>query len=179
MGTEFAQAMAAIDQWLEDVDVLAAGVARGLSVELFNEAVKNSAQYSGDFASNWRYSVGHIDTTFVPLMATHPGRQEHGHLERFLIEPRIQGDARAIRWAKAGNAGKDLAFTKLGQTAYISNSAVHDEPYAWLIEENQIKFRTGNSGAPLSRALKKVEGQYGATISRTEALRLISTHIGA
>ena len=36
---------------------------------------------------------------------------------------------------------------KLGGTVYITNSAQHEDAYAWKIENNQITFRTPNMGA--------------------------------
>lgn len=122
--------------WVEQVRADAADAAAGLAYTALREVAQMSAQYSGDFAANWKLAVGSPDYSF------------QGQLFSLAHGPRIMGDAQAIDYALDHARGK-LAGMKLGDTLYLANSAAHDEAYAWKIEDNRIKFRPGNKGAPL------------------------------
>ena len=184
------QFFASIDRWIDDAEKLTVAVARGLSSELFNYAVRLSPQYSGDFAGNWKYAVGSPDTSFEPLGLLHK-RRGRSHRDWWgddgsglwaKAEPFIQGDAPAINAAISLNSGNDLEFQRLGQTAYISNSAAHTDFYAWKIENNQINFRAGNTGATGQRAMATVKSLFVGplgVISRSAAVNLSNRHIGA
>lgn len=185
--SSFAQAEAAINAWFADIEQIAVGVARGISVELFNKLLDNSPQFSGDFAANWNYSINVVDKTFRPLEsipgagAVPFGRAEEGHIPRYALNDyghRSQGDPEAIEEGKRRNAGKERRLVKLGQTVFISNTSAHDELYAMLIEENKIKFNPGNRGETGKRSMREVAGKYGVAISRPEALELMSKMIG-
>lgn len=112
-------------------------------------ATLNSPVYSGDFASSWNVSWGKPDTTF---------NASTDYLGPEYPEPK------SGPWGM----GKFASGTpKLGQTAYLTNAAFHDEPYAWLIEDNLIKFRPVNSGK--GRVAGKTFAHLGAaykTITR-------------
>jgi hypothetical protein len=170
-----AEFSAKVDAWLKGVNELTVGVARGLSVEVFNIVLSKSAQYSGDFASNWKYSVGAPNYSFEESHLMGKGEYGRG------FTPFIEGHPIAMAKAQSLNAGADLQFTKLGQTIYISNSAHHDDAYAWEIEKGtagRIKFRQGNQGKPLSRTLDAMTLKYGTGIGTFEATRLAERHIG-
>jgi hypothetical protein len=179
------QFFASIDRWIDDAEKLTVAVARGLSSELFNYAVRLSPQYSGDFAGNWKYAVGSVDASFEPL-GLRGARRSVGRGEDIwakpTTEPFIQGDAPAINAAISLNAGNDLDFQRLGQIAYVSNSAAHTDFYAWKIENNQINFRAGNTGATGQRAMAAVRSLFVGPlgiISRSAAVNLSNRHIGA
>jgi hypothetical protein len=96
-------------------------------------AAKISPTYSGDFSESWNVSVGQPDTSFVNTQ-------------------RLQG-APIDKWSGVmGNFSMPIGF--LGryspelpsQPIYLSNSASHDEPYAWKIESGKINFRDVNIG---------------------------------
>lgn len=185
--SNFAQFTKQVESWFSDVEALAVGVARGLSVELFHRALEYSPQFSGDFAANWRYAVDRIDTTFRPLDAIPSstavpfGRSEHGWLPRMVLDDdgsRRMGSPEAIEEGRRRNAGKERSLVSLGQTAYISNTSWHDEYYAMLIENNQIRFRPGNVGGTGKRAMNAVSVQYGKVLGRAEALELRLKTIG-
>lgn len=154
---------AALDRWLVELEGLTAQVTVGLSVVLFDALLENSAQYSGDYAANWKYRVGSIDTSFTPNAL---GRQEllpeKGARPAGWSRPehrKIMGDDEAIQYARAQAAGKASSY-QFGDVIYLSNSAVHDEPYAFLIEGNKIKFRAGNQGETYKRAADMLAAKY-------------------
>jgi hypothetical protein len=132
---------------------------RGLGVMLFKGALNYSPQFSGDFTANWKFAVNWIDTSFKAdifpaavdtsekILWGDSRRGGYVKRKRLPVGGFLKGSTPAMNYAIAANKGRDKGF-KLGDTINISNSAVHDEPYAMLIEENQIKFRPGNSGIP-------------------------------
>lgn len=136
------------EEWLEKAQAEVEQTIKGASVEVFKMVLRNSPQFSGDFVGNWNYSVGEPDYKFEYLDLIQPGE-----------EPFIMGDSPAINYAIAQNAGRESGFN-LGDTIYFANSAEHDTPYAVAIEENAVKFRIGNIGAPLERTVFEFGSQY-------------------
>jgi hypothetical protein len=95
---------------------------------------RHSPQYSGDFAANWKVAVNEVDTSF-----------EVGAVSQGLSEDNLyhQGSTPAIRHAT--QEGLPVIYSAhLGDAVTISNSAIHDRPYAWKIESDQILFRPEN-----------------------------------
>jgi len=135
-----------LDQWLADVTQVATEVARGLSVRWFKEALARSPQYSGDFAANWRYSRNSGDTNFETGFVRASRRHRKQDVDMTGGEAFKLGDWPAQGVALKLNSWREMGF-KLGDIVYISNSSTHDEPYAWKIENNQVKFRPQNAGA--------------------------------
>lgn len=147
-----------LDAWLAAAEAKITNVTRGLGAVLFKTIVKESPQYSGDFAANWKYSLNSIDHSFTKdlfdgaVSRTEVIRQDlrnsnYLFTRKYPVGGFIKGSPAAVDYAMAVNKGKDAAF-KLGDTIHMSNSAAHDESYAMLIEDNKIKFRQGNNGAP-------------------------------
>lgn len=134
-------------QWAEGVREQMAQAARGLALEALREITEQSPQYSGDFAANWKLSVGAPNFSF------------QGQLFSLTGGPRLMGDREAIEYAWANNQGALNGF-RLGDTIYLANSAEHDQAYAWRIEDNKIKFRPGNKGAPLRNWYEKAQVVY-------------------
>lgn len=153
---------ASLDAWLEDTGDTVAHVANGLTVELFNEILPTSPQFSGDFAGNWQYSINTVNTTFNPLNLLDQPKQAAFKA----------GDHPAIAYSKAMNKGRDASY-KLGDTFYLANSAYHDEAYAVMIENEEINFRrwAGNRGATVDEAFRKVLPKY-TNITKQQAYKL-------
>lgn len=166
---------AQIRAWSAKAEKLATDVARGLGIDAFRHVLEISPQYSGDFAANWKYSLNFVDTTFDVGVVT-PSNKYKGHAQNFRAEYAFsQGDWPARNYALAANAGRASAF-QLGDTAYISNSSEHDEPYAWLIEKNKIRFRPENSaygGETVQQTVEYLRGRY-SDITLSQARRLAS-----
>jgi hypothetical protein len=174
-----------IQAWVVTQRLVATHVARGLSVEAFNHLPTVSAQYSGDFAANWRYKVGAVDTSFTPdalpkstLRRHYSNRKKDGaHITSFYSD-RKMGSQEAIVYAYGHNAGKEGAVVALGPSIYISNSAKHDEFYAWKIENNEIKFRDGNEGSPVAKTYGLMAARFGGVLTPEKIALLISVKIG-
>lgn len=151
-----------VERWLEKTEDRVMHVANGIAVELFEEVLRTSPQFSGDFAANWQYSINSINSTFNELnLLDDPARPSFG-----------AGSHPAIQYAKTMNKGRDTGY-QLGDTLYIANSAYHDEPYALLIENQQINFRrwAGNRGATVQHAFLTVLPKY-ENVSPLAATRL-------
>ncbi|UCV26798.1 hypothetical protein [Ferribacterium limneticum] len=107
----------------------------------------NSPQYSGDFAANWKVAINGIDLTFndhaVSAAGTAKARSVGQIVEGHDAAMFQQGSAPAVSFSFS-HGGPVINRARVGDTITISNSAVHDEPYAWKIEKNQIKFRDEN-----------------------------------
>jgi hypothetical protein len=168
--SDMTQFKSAIDGWLVSSSKLAVGVARGISIEMLEYAATFSPQFSGDMAGNWKYSVGVPDTSFDELDLL-----DQAHTE---TNSYIMGMMPAINHTMQANVGKDKAFNTLGQVAYISNTAYHDEYYAWLVEEDRIKFRDGNMGHVAQRTINKMQERLPVNIGKVLAQNLASKTIG-
>lgn len=160
-----------IKRWEERAELLTQEVGRGISALVFNTVVQGSPQFSGDFAANWKYSVGEPDTSF-----------ESAGLrgDELFDAPHGKGDSEAIEMAFTSQSGKEMQF-KLGVPAYISNSAQHDELYAWKIWEGTIRFRPENPSVDLERDVKDALSAFapGGLITKAGALALVGMRIGA
>ena len=163
---------AAIRKWEAEQKIAVAEVARGLSAEAFNYIVKISPQYSGDFAANWKYNLGSEDKNFDEVFSL---KHDFGG---YPYSTKGQGDPTAVNYAYISNSGKDAGFN-LTSKAYISNSAVHSEPYAWDIENGVIKFRkdVGNHGHIRAETMAHLVAKFGV-ISQAAAKVLQHTRVG-
>ena len=121
-----------LDEWEASVYRLVQDVSRGLTVTLFKTALRYSPQYSGDFASNWRYSINEIDTSFETGNFVVLGYDNR--------PSRHQGDMEAINHALMYNIGNDRKF-RLGDTVFITNSSAHDQAYSMMVWDDTIKRR--------------------------------------
>jgi len=159
-----AQVSKQIDAWEQLIYQITRETAIGYSVRAFKLVLTKSAQYSGDFAANWKYSVGSVDTSFqAGVMGTKFGGKPG-------VRASQMGNPKAITYAINANKGRTSAFA-LGDEIFISNSAEHTEPYAWKIENKQIRFRPGNKGAPMARTLAEMRSLY-QKITPAQASRL-------
>ncbi len=168
--SDMTQFKAAIDAWLLSSSKLAVGVARGISIEMLEYAATFSPQFSGDMAGNWKYKVGSPDTSFNELDLLD---QAHTETNSF-----IMGMMPAINHTMQDNVGKDKAFNTLGQVAYISNTARHEDYYAVMVDNNEIKFRDGNVGHVAQRTMSAIQADLPAVIGKALAHNLASKTIG-
>ncbi len=152
------QVFADIEKWEAEVKALVEEKARNLAYSALLYALDRSAQYSGDFAANWKLKVGSADTSFQT--GIFPEQQFPAK------SPYIMGDTPAMAHAIAANIGKLSGF-KLGETIFLSNSSEHHEQYAWKIENNRIKFRAGNLGSPLEYVVSSIKVNY-STIGKNQ-----------
>lgn len=126
---------AQIESWVEQQRTFAAQVAKGIAYHALQYITENSAQFSGDFAANWRVTRNTPSPDFTPQLFD-------------ITVHRLAGDPEAIDWARANNRNALQGFT-LGEEIHLANNAEHEDLYGWLIENNQLKFRVGNKGRPL------------------------------
>jgi hypothetical protein len=148
---------AQLTAWNKELEQTAEDVAKGLAREILITLSENSAQYSGDFAANWNLSVGAPNYEYKEDIFN-------------LLSPEIMGHRRAIDYSINKMNRASLPFT-LGQTLYVTNSSIHDEDYAPMIENNEIDFRPGNIGSPMERTLTKVTSKY-MNINHIQTLKL-------
>ena len=161
--------------WFGAVEKATAQAAVGLARRVFDKVLIESPQYSGDFAANWQVSVGVPSTKFT-VGVIRPKIKAYADSDGIRdFEPFKRGDPEAVAYAKSHAAWPEL---KLGQTIYISNSAEHDEPYAWAIENGKINFRPVNAGADAvaRRSMAFVANRYPTiTSSQFSVLRRLGT----
>lgn len=125
-----AQFQTQVNAWVNSVRRGTERAVYRMMVDAQTFATLASPTFSGDYASNWNVSFGKPDVTFVAGGIDFYADNYPGPVSR--------------AWGK-GNVAPASSF-KLGQTAYLTNAAEHDEPYAWLIEEGKINFRPENVG---------------------------------
>lgn len=139
------EAKATFATWMKQVEKTAMRAAAGLASEALKEMLVKGPQYTGDFVSSWTVSFDTPAQFFRPWpqgAAVRAGlRADNSN-----VEPYAQGDIPAIEYALARATPRfaAAALRPLGTTIYLSNNAVHDEYYAWKIENNQINFRPQN-----------------------------------
>lgn len=162
--TNLAAFDADVQKWFGAVEKAAAEAAVGLAREALDEVLTYSPQYSGDFVANWK--VGRL-----PINDFQSGVFTGGKLAKW---PLFQmGSREPINYAKAHARWPRI---KLGETIYLSNSAAHDEPYAFKIEEGTIRLRPVNEGAAhvVRRAVLQVSHHYSTiTGPRLDILRKV------
>ncbi len=158
--TNRAQFDAQARRWLGSVRGAGEAAAVGLAYRMLQVIVQNGPQYSGDFVANWNFSVGSPDFTFVEGAVGMEFKGRYTSKADYWGSLRKQGDPEAIDMA-LGKFKYPVGF-KLGQRLYLANGATHDEPYAMLIENNQIKFRPENpsGGRVVAKALQSVGSKY-------------------
>lgn len=158
-------------EWFDQYKTNTKAQVKGLAIVMFKRLLEYSPQYSGDFAANWRISLNKVDNhppewTGGELMLNLPASQTYAG------SPFKAGSRPAINLALTSNARKLDGF-ELGDTVYFSNNSTHDEPYAWKIENNEIKFRPGNAGAVVERAYAYMVGRYTGQLTPAD-LRSLS-----
>lgn len=133
-----------VGAWFGAVEEAAQGAAAALAFVALQRVLEESPQYTGDFVSGWEVSFN------TPTNIWRPARiLTHKMIAAGYADPFEKGDEPAISRAE-GKAWPRLSAAKaqpLGTDIYLSNSAVHDEPYAWKIERGEIDFRSVNPNA--------------------------------
>lgn len=154
--------------WLDRCKTMAEETARGLAVELLKQMVYNSPQWTGDFASNWRFSVGSADLTYDTGDVAPPSGPT--------TEPWKQFSRPAVQLGMAKNRGKEFAFV-LGQDIFISNASQHDTVYAGGVFDGSVKLREVNRNVALSEVLMNYNTTYGRPLTQGQVRSLRSRRI--
>lgn len=148
---------AAVQQWFAAVENAAAEAAVGIAHQVFEEVLETSPQYSGDFVANWKVSTNPNYSEFTPNAV---GGYFKGKGDLNAMGPIFQmGSSPAMQYARSNAKWPKI---KLGKSIYLHNNARHDEPYAWKIENGEIRLRPVNEGAEhvVRRALASVSFNY-------------------
>lgn len=121
----------------------ARATAQARLTQLVREAQIHAADispvYSGDYASNWNVSFGTPDESFKSNIDYTASDRSYTVKDGYSVYP----EPRDSRW---GMGNFKMTGFALGQTVFLTNAANHDEPYAWKIENKEIKFRDVNVG---------------------------------
>lgn len=147
----------AIAKFIAQAREAAEEVAVGMAKHMFEYAIQESPQYSGDYAANWKVSYGKI----IPSFISDAVGMTKG-------EPFKRGDTPAMTFARAH---ADWDGFRLGQAIHLHNSATHSgENYAFKIENNEIAFRPVNQGAHTiaRRSFDTVARKLGAKMTATD-----------
>ena len=163
--SNLAEVNGTVKKWFGAVEDAARDAVVGLAKEVLDNALINSPQYSGDYTASWRVSPGVIDYTYEQDAISGAARWNQGAGGP---EPFGRGDQKAIDFALTHNAAV-WPTIKLGGTVYITNSAQHEDAYAWKIENNEITFRTPNMGAyrVVQNAVEKIARRH-PTITKAQ-----------
>lgn len=157
---------AEVRAWVSAVEAASQQAAVGLGEVALTFILEEGPQYSGDFVAGWEVGFNTPVNIWRPPQAGGAGLIKKG-----LADPREKGDPASIDYAlnRAAPRFKAAATQPLGTSIFLSNSAVHDEPYAWKIERGAINFRPVNPDASrlVSRAVDYVSRRFG-TIGRTQ-----------
>lgn len=151
-----------VEAWADTVRVKAEKAAVGMAKAALRNVLLHSPQYSGQFAASWNLSIGTpVYTSRQPISGT------------ALQEAYQEGSHLPIGVATYANEGALKGF-QLGQKIYLANSVSHDEPYSFLIENNQINFRPVNisKGRTLARAHNMLVNRY-SSIGRSQLAELV------
>ena len=142
-----AQVNAQIDGWLAAVRAEALQKAKGIASTALEFLAQQSPQASGDFAANWKVGINSVDYSFEldALGAPTFVIGDYGRVRGFAPPKFSAGSQAAVGYAISRGTPR-INEVKLGDVINISNTAHHDQFYAWKIEDNQIKFRPENAG---------------------------------
>ncbi len=159
---------AQVKNWFRAVEQAAAKATAGLAKAAFMHIIENGPQYSGDFVANIKVGLGSINYDFDEGVVPHERGYHNLAGKEGVLNPGARGDKPAMNHART-YAAMEWSRVKLGESVFISSTAAHDEPYAWLIEDGKIKFRPENVGAEqvFRRAHAHVKNLYG-TIGKSE-----------
>lgn len=148
-----------LDLWVKLIETKVKQRAISITISALSWLTLQSPQYSGDFVANWKVGVGKPDSTFQPgaLGSSLASKYVPG------FDVKRRGDREGIDIAIL-NASVPIGSIAFGSKVYITNNAVHDDPYAVLIERNQIAFRPENAGA--GELIKRYVNVFGSTGGR-------------
>mgnify|MGYP001194513573 FL=1 len=155
-----------VGAWFGAVEKAAQDAAAGLAEIALQQVLEESPQFTGDFVSGWEVGFNNPPNIWRPAKLL-----THKMISSGVVDPYEKGDAPAIEHA-LNKAWPRLSAAKaqpLGTDIYLSNSAVHDEPYAWKIERGEIDFRSVNpsSSHVVSRAVDFTKHRF-ASIGRSQ-----------
>jgi hypothetical protein len=142
-----------IDAWLAAVERETLLIAINMMWVMLGKATLVSPQYSGDFVANFQFSIGTPSRRFTE--GIFPGKAFPSD------SPFQRGDTPAVQYALDSNTGR-FNGAKLGQTLWLSNSALHHDLYAWKIEDGLLKLRPVNYGGhgPLRQVKNHIRVHY-------------------
>lgn len=154
-----------LDKAMKDLELEAAHVIRGLTVEAFNSILSKTPQFYGRMAASWTYSVGKpefVDRSHLVQDPTEGKQSSRAYDDFGNFRGLWRGHPAAIAIAKSASAGRDGRY-RLGSTIYISNGVDHGEgPYSQMIENGEIRLRMVNRpGMPASRTVDQMVSRYG------------------
>jgi hypothetical protein len=135
---------ASVKAWFGEVRQAAQETAAGLAEVALQEIVEESPQYTGDFVGGWE-----VGFNAPPRIWRPPKILNQKMIQTGTVEPFQKGDSVAIEYALSKAQPRFAAAKRepLGTSIYLSNSAHHDEDYAWKIENGEIAFRPVNQNA--------------------------------
>ena len=146
-----------VQGFVKDTKRLVQSTAVDLAIYSLHQILKESPQFTGDFVANWQ--VGYSNAKFKRYVLF-GGNDPRGDD----FEPFQKGDPEAIEYAlnKLIPQLNRLRKAPLGTAVVLTNSAVHDEPYAWKIEDGSIKFRAVNKPGdrPVARAAYMARNRF-------------------
>ncbi len=166
MSAELDKFNSQIEAWFSSVKVAAQQAAAGMGQVALTYILEQGPQYSGDFVAGWE-----VGFNIPPNIWRPPQSGGAGLIKKGLASPKQKGDPDAIDYALNKAAPRFSAASKqpLGTPIFLTNSAVHDEPYAWKIEKGLINFRPENPDAAhlVTRSVDHVVRNFG-TIGRSQ-----------
>lgn len=151
---------ATVKAWFKNVESTTQAAAAGLGYVALTYILEEGPQYSGDFVAGWEVGFNVPSRIWRPPQSGGARRIKKG-----IDEPRAKGDPYSIDYALAKAAPRLEAAGKqpLGTPIFLSNSARHDEYYAWDIELGSINFRPENPDAAhlVERSVAHTSRVYG------------------
>ena len=142
---------ASVKTWFGNVRQAAQEAAVGLAEVALVRILEESPQYTGDFVAGWE-----VGFNAPPHIWRPPKILNQKMIKAGVVDPFEKGDTVAIDYALSKAAPRFAAAKKEplglpgsphGTSIYLSNSAHHDEDYAWKIENGEINFRPVNQNA--------------------------------
>lgn len=169
-----------LDAAFEALEDECSAIVRGITVEAWNNVLKETPQFYGRLAASWTYSINapvfvdRSQSVKMSLGLDTPAAYATDPDEGDVFTGLWKGHPEAIGIANMASFGKESTF-RLGDTVYFSNGADHGEgPYAADIEQGFIRLRPVNSpGKMASRAFDRAQARYGQSVSprRVEYLK--------
>lgn len=159
-----------INKWLEEVETLAVGSMRGLSIQMFYKALENTPQFSGNAVANWRYAVNgvdrSVDNVFQEIFWAEVKDQWPETVHAFSKE---EPNEDAHSWAVGHTDGRASKVSKLSDVVNITNSVLYDE---WLAKATLAQLRSANHVGQLIGHTTADVAEANMVITTAKALKL-------
>ena len=169
-----------LDKVFFELEDIVESASIGIAIELFNNILNRSPQWSGSYVASWSISLNEpkfVDRSAQALALSKVRFDIDADPEERQQAPFSRGSVEPINIALREASGIKQSFT-LGDTIYISNGVISRDPgfedyhYGPDIESSMAELRAANRpGEAVRRSINYVMKRYG-DITQNDVIKL-------